>query len=347
MSTDIGWRLHAMAMLHAPKVGMETMERIIALSAAAFASNIGIAPEYLVNVVGMYLSAAYLKTLLITLASEVVLLMSENMKGKEKSLLCDKGEDKGNNMASFVKLLSYYDNIKKKVVVICFGIETAGNKSNDAAQSIDHALKLFEYYSDEKKLTFWAQTTDAGGGGVAKPLYDNLVLVKRAKADMNYYYPTCTLHAMNLMLSVPCENIMGTGRLKKRTFLQVLHTAYSLKRLFPIKVWIDLWEVSTGVKWVDAKCPVLSRWEHVGEATSHLKTHKGNWLTVCSYIIGMNNVGTSKNDVASYLYSYLNEKMLWSQILFVNGYITEFYDTHFQWMKHVDDKTGTAGYLAP
>ena len=90
--------------------------------------------------------------------------MNKNMKGKEKALLCDKGEDKCNNMTLFMKLLSYYDKVKENIVVICFGIEKVGNKSNDTAQLIDHSLKLFEYNSDGHKITFWAQTTDSGGG---------------------------------------------------------------------------------------------------------------------------------------------------------------------------------------
>ena len=61
----------------------------------------------------------------------------------------------------------------------------------------------------------------------------------------------------------------------------------------------------------------------------------------------MNNVGTSKCDIASYLFSYLNKKMLWEQLLFVHGFVSEFHDKHFQWMKHVDSKTVTAGYLSP
>ena len=60
----------------------------------------------------------------------------------------------------------------------------------------------------------------------------------------------------------------------------------------------------------------------------------------------MNNVGTNKNNVASYLFSYLKEDMLYAQILFVNAYISDFYDKHFQWFKHVDVRSKQAGFIA-
>ena len=66
------------------------------------------------------------------------------MKGNDISLLCDKREYGGNNKASFVKLLSYYNTKEKKVMVVCFGIEKVGNTSDDATQAIDHLLNLFE-----------------------------------------------------------------------------------------------------------------------------------------------------------------------------------------------------------
>ena len=104
-----------------------------------------------------------------------------------------------------------------------------------------------------------ASTIDAGGGGVKLPLVNALSALGRVDNGPDYTSATCSLHAMNLMISVPCETLLGTGGLKKRTFLQVLHTAYTLKGLFPIKVWRDLWMLSTGSVWEDIVCPVLSR----------------------------------------------------------------------------------------
>ena len=62
------------------------------------------------------------------------------------------------------------------------------------------------------------------------------------------------------------------------------------------------------------KCPVLSRWEHVDKAAAHLKNNFKNWITVSLYIIDLNNVGTNKNNISSYLYFYINKDMLYAQI---------------------------------
>ena len=45
---------------------------------------------------------------------------------------------------------------------------------------------------------------------------------------------------------------------------------FTLKKLFPIKVWSDLWSISTGSVWEDTRCPMLSRFDHVGEGAENL-----------------------------------------------------------------------------
>ena len=107
-----------------------------------------------------------------------------------------------------------------------------------------------------------------------------------------------------------------------------------------------MWKACSASNWQDIKCPVLLRWEHVGEAVQHIVKYKVQWLLVSQYIIDMNNVGTNKNDIASYLYSYLNEDVLYAQILFVHGYITIFFDTHLQWHKHIYPRSNRAGFRA-
>ena len=77
----------------------------------------------------------------------------------------------------------------------------------------------------------------------------------------------------------------------------------------------------------------------------HVQKYYDNWITVSQYIIDMNNVGISKNDIFSYLYSYLNKDMLYAQILFINIYIIDFYNKHFQWYKRNDEMTKRAGFI--
>ena len=135
------------------------------------------------------------------------------------------------------------------------------------------------------------------------------------------------------MISVSCEMSLGSGDLKKQIFLQVLHTAYTLKGLFPIKSWRDIWLVDTSAVWEDLKWPVILRWEHVGDGAFLMQKYYDNRITVSQYIIDIANVCTSTNDTASYLYSYLNKDVLYAQILFINAYIIEFYDKYSQWYK--------------
>ena len=129
------------------------------------------------------------------------------MSHKKLSLMCDKGEENGTS-ASFVKLTAFFDNIRKQVVVRCFGIEQAGNSSKDAAIAIDHSLKLSEYTCPIKKQ-FTAMMIDAGCGSVGISLFANLVIVARTIDNLDHLWGTCTLHALNIMFSVPVEIIIG------------------------------------------------------------------------------------------------------------------------------------------
>lgn len=127
-----------------------------------------------------------------------------------------------------------------------FGIKGVGKACKDAACGISHALKVYEYGVNRDPLKFSNRLTDAGDRGVGGSLLVALLLSNRAVNNCNYTWGTCTLHIINLIFSVAVETITGQGRLKKRTYLQTLHTAYSLKNLYHSKVWRDMWLLATG-----------------------------------------------------------------------------------------------------
>ena len=102
-----------------------------------------------------------------------------------------------------------------------------GNTSRDTAKGIHHALKLFKQ-STGSQLTIRVTVTDAGGGGVSVPLVVGLEDIGQVTNNKDYTYSTCVLHGMNLLLKYPIEEVFGLGGLKKRTFLQMLHTSYNL-----------------------------------------------------------------------------------------------------------------------
>ena len=116
-----------------------------------------------------------------------------------------------------MKLVTFYDTHRKRVVVRCFWIEQAGIVSKDAAMAINHALMLFEY-GHGAKFRFTSTMTDAGGGGGGSSLLEHLILVDRATNNSDHIWGTCTLHALNIMFFVPVETIMGTGGLKNARF---------------------------------------------------------------------------------------------------------------------------------
>jgi len=190
--------------VYAPKLGLLTLAKIISIASAGTLANLGVSPTYLPSLSSLTPYPATLNTLVVELGVDVVLLISNDIKDKQLSLICDKGENKGPE-ASFVKLLCWYNEIRKRVEVIYFGIESDGNTSKDAAQAVSHSLKLFEYSQIGARLSFHSNTTDAGGGGTNESLVRELEAVKRALLDMNYGWVNCVLHALNLMLQCPIE----------------------------------------------------------------------------------------------------------------------------------------------
>lgn len=75
----------------------------------------------------------------------------------------------------------------RRVEVICFGIESAGNTSKDTTQGINHSLKLFEYSQCATSLKFNSSTTDARDSGTNELLLKELESMERAILDNNYY----------------------------------------------------------------------------------------------------------------------------------------------------------------
>jgi len=124
------------------------------------------------------------------------------------------------------------------------------------------------------------------------------------------------------------------------------HSTATLRCLYPIKTWREIWQIATGSTWENIKCPLLTRWEHVGELVEHVVKYKEQWLIVAQNIIDMNNVRRNKNDIGSYIYSYLNEDILYAQDLFVHSYIDEFFDKIFQWYKQMWSRSNRARVLA-
>mmetsp|Transcript_46171 Transcript_46171/g.55586 ORF Transcript_46171/g.55586 Transcript_46171/m.55586 type:complete len:118 (-) Transcript_46171:1094-1447(-) len=91
-----------MVILHAPKLGLATLVRIIFLTSVGTLDNLGVKEGGIPSLASLTPSPATLNTLVIELGVDVVLLISKDIQNKSLSLICDEGENKGPS-ASFVK----------------------------------------------------------------------------------------------------------------------------------------------------------------------------------------------------------------------------------------------------
>ena len=345
--STLATRLIAIAMMHAPKLGLKNASKMIPFFIASFLSDCGIVAEELPNIPKVTPSENQLKKIMIDEAVDQIYILQNEFKQKYLTLMCDKGEGKSKRSgASFVKLIAKYDKKQERIVVYNIGIESAENDSIGAAKAIDHALKTFDL--PEEKITIANHGTDAGGGGTRKDLLVKLVGVGRVSQSQvtTYIHSTCALHGLNLCLSSPTILVMGDGGLLKRNAMQTLHSAYNLSVQYDEKEWADVWMLVTGTRSQHVKCPVMTRWECVGDAANHVCKYLEQWKVVSNHIVHAEKSGNTKHTIASYLSSYLEEPMIIAHINFLNAYCNCWWNKHFHWQKHVSQRTKAHGFLA-
>ena len=62
----------------------------------------------------------------------------------------------------------------------------------------------------------------------------------------NYYVTTCSLHGLNLTLSVLIEECIGSGGVGHITVMQVLFLTYDISQKYEKNEWKQKWFISTG-----------------------------------------------------------------------------------------------------
>lgn len=67
---------------------------------------------------------------------------------------------------------------------------------------------------------------------------------------------------------------------------------------------------------------------------------------MCSKIIQVEKYGNNRHTIASYLYSYLEEKMLVTHLQLLSAHGRAWFLRHFNWQKHTDERVGMPGFLA-
>jgi len=103
-STDPGQRLHDMAAIHAPKLGVDTLAKIVCIASAGTFENLEVGPSYLPALLQVTPSPATLNKRVIELGVNIMLLIGKEIEDMKLSRICEKGESKG-PASSFIKML--------------------------------------------------------------------------------------------------------------------------------------------------------------------------------------------------------------------------------------------------
>ena len=181
-------------------------------------------------------SRSTLRSMLIEYAVDCLLLLSDKVAGKKIFMTCDKGNKKG--LGHFVKVLSWWNPIQKKVEKFILDIDVSDGTSSACADAILHSMKKLN--TTEMDFLLGGQTTDSGGG-----VLDDLAkeLKKRDICEERYLVANCTLHAIQLALSNPVKNVFGEGGLDpktkepRRNMPQMLHSVYDLQESMEYSVF--------------------------------------------------------------------------------------------------------------
>ena len=330
------------AMMHVSKLALEGAEILIALSVGSFLVNCRFDASIVSHCTP---SAAMLKSIMIDEAVETILMDQIEIQPKPLTILADKGDGQTKQGdANFVKLVARYNDNRNKVKVTLIRIQSAINTSSNAAGEVDHAPCLFD--TDDHRFVLSNDGTDAGGGWTRMDFGLKLSEIGRVRNIEEYLASTCILHGINLTLASPTLLTMGEGALLRCNLGQVLHTAYNLSRQYGRDEWEQLWEKTTTNACEHIPCPVMTRWECVGDAAENVRGKMTDWKKMAHHIVQAEKTGTAKHTIASYLYSYFKEKMLIGHLHSLCAYIIVWWRLHFLWYKHMDEETKMPGFLA-
>jgi hypothetical protein len=93
--------------------------------------------------------------------------------------------------------------------------EDSNGHSNECADTIRHSLSKFFGGEETIVAVLNGQTTDSGGEGMGKSLYENLEELNLCIPGDGYLMGFCTLHCLQLTLTNTILTVLGKGRGKK------------------------------------------------------------------------------------------------------------------------------------
>ena len=91
---------------------------------------------------------------------------------------------------------------------------------------------------------------------------------------------------------------------------------------------------------------VLTRWEYVGQAATHLLKQWDDCLNFATCILCDEAANSAANQIISALFYLMQETTLQAQLAFVYGYHCVFFDKNIQWLKLINGETKDPGFLS-
>ena len=342
--TPLSKQLLAVGLAHAPHLSLTAAELLIPCVVASFLTQVGIEIDAK-NIAQLCPCRESLSNMLVEAAVKTSIDMKrEVQKAKFVSIGTDKGNKKG--FSHLGKMIGWWNEELDRVRKWTLDIDSSGNSSADVAESIDASLRKVD--SILKRIRVSVFSSDAGGGGTGNRGMSEVINVDCAMENVQeLIVVTCAIHAFQLTLSNPMIQCCGEGGLLRRNLLQMLHSAYNLQHQYEEVEWRQKWFLATGQKSKKKMVqPVLTRWEYVGQAATHLYEQWDDWLKVATCILRDEAANSAANQIVSALFSLMQETTLKAQLAFVYAYHCVFFDKNIQWLKHIDGETKEPGFLS-
>jgi hypothetical protein len=201
--------------------------------------------------------------------------------------------------------------------------------------------------------------------------------------DNYYLIASCSLHAIQLVLSNPVKAAFGEGDIEKANLLQMLHSVYDLQECVELgefrgyfkqaRSWSkeflhvpytaekhndfsDAWALVKSFcqfSFVDVMhikepqkvpAPVLTRWWYVGVAANYLWHHFLVVFRLTQTIINLHGSDSKPNKIASGLQSMMRSREFYTDLCFMRGFHLAFMNNHFKWLQDTDDLTKHHGF---
>ena len=301
-------------------------------------------------------------------------------------IYCCLGNKRG--VGHFVKCISWLDD-HGKLQCHLLDLDASEGSAVDCAKAIQSSAK--KLCLNGGSLAFKGQMTDSGGGGVLDNLarelraLDLCVPEEEGHQKEGYLVASCGIHCLQLQLSKPVNELIGSGGLNKRNAMQMLRSISDLQGHMEWQQVVAMMDHSQ--EWVDAHldgytpdpsnqgdvdfagkfnkvhqfrefevlgkqrwklCPacVLTRWQWVGKAAQCGCKHYLVLLKFTQLCVNRCDSANKINKCASDLQSLLIEAMFYCDTALITSLHEAYFKDNIDWFVKSDDLTGVTGFQA-